>query len=508
MTSMIGKLVRLAAFQCLAIGALHSRASGQPTDRVEVRVYHGAPSRVFRFVDSEGRTTLRDGTSLHLNLPTGGSVCYVVPNANPAVFTYAVNVGLDTTGAQLDSQAAKLASLLAQLVENTGADAASGYRPPAVQTFLKTLETISTESESLITLSQSAAAPGALDEGKAIVADHGYALIKRGIQAISKDDGHVRSEKAGEFVERQLATTLAAIASDRVAKARDFDVVSETLQSLTDRITSLEAELSKLKDKEKKQAKELEIAAAKVSKESAIATKAVTEAQLGALAIWAEALPVMANHAKLELASARKILDSYTSTSGEYRNCSSVRDGRNTLTLKFGTKDNFKTDLRASDSVSVVVDALFKRPRLEIYPAAFVVRHGDVPTYEIRNDSLLLGGQDTKLDPRLGAMATITLFDRFDELRSVALSAGLGTNIVGGEDPITDLMAQMTVSYRDLFRVGVGGGFVPVKELKTGLTVGAPVPPGTKSSDLFVTKHRWDLVILFSLSSLKIGLFK
>ncbi len=489
----------------LSAATVRSSIDAQSPDTLEVRVFHGAPSRIVRLVDEQGRVDMRDGRSLHIVRPSGSSVCMVVVNANPMVFAYDFNAALDPTFLQLTPEAQLALGILGKLGVATASDASQMALPGQLTKLFNAMSVIAADVDLLSKAVAEAAAPGDLDEERGVANNHGLLLAKAGIRAIPITEGRLRNPKLGEYLDRLHVDATKAIETESAALTTEINEKDQQSSELNSTIAKLTKEIP-TQTGAVKEANEKALAEATLRKAELGSDKAVAEEKKKALDMWKLTVPILVEHAKKSVTLSQKTVDDYDKASPSHRECSQVRDGRNSFTLKFGANDGVKTTLRSNEHVQLTVDAIFERPLIEVYPASFLVQRDDLRSYTIQDGSLMLSDQDTELQPRLGGMATITLWDRFEELRQVALSVGVGTNVIGGEGAIKDLMLLGTVSYRDSFRVGLGWGRVPIKKLKPGFGVGLPVPDDTTVDELFEEDHKWDFAIMFSVSGAKLGL--
>jgi hypothetical protein len=500
---------------CLALFSVASAASpsaAQNPDTLNIKIYHGAPSRVVRMMDEAGRFETRDGSSMHIRRPIGSAVCLTLLNPNPVIFAYSVTATVDTSFSRLSLEVSTMLNFLRELSSAaTSKDAAGAEVPDQVKKLLAAVELITKDVDALakVTATDEAAKPGILSEKDAIVSDHGLLVALTSIKGMSNGEGRLRNANVTDYLDKLLAEALlsvegakAAVLAQREAKdAKSKELLEESDQLKRDANSAAISKVTKAKNASR--IREIDVRRNLLGVE-----KDALDARMEKYDVWKNLLTTLVHDAKQSIAASRATFDTYEKASVNYRECSPVRDGRNSCTLKIGTKNDIKTNPRSNDPVQLTVDGIFQRPLVEAFPASFIVRSDDLRTYAIRGDTLQLETEKDKLQPRLGGMMTFTLFDRFEELRQLALSAGIGTNVVGGDGAVKDVMLLGTLSYRDVFRFGLGWGRVPTKKLKSAYAVGLPVPAGSKIDDLFDNDHAWDVAIMFSVSGAKIGMGK
>jgi hypothetical protein len=501
----------VAALATLAHGAL---LSAQPAaDTTFVHVAHGAPSRVFRFIERDGRFEQRDGRSLRIARPLGSNVCLSVQNANPVVFTYNFNAKVDTTFSQLPPEARLALGVLGGFLDVGAKDAAGAQLPKEVTALITAVGTLAADVESLAKATAKAAEPGTLDLTSGVASNHGLLQVQAGIAAIPASAGHLRNDKIVEFLEQQLGAAVGAIDAESAKAVEARDLVDAEAAKVRDELEKL-PELPAVgtnpseEDRARRAALESTRSALGLRQASFGIAKEGYDARLGALGVVRLTLPSFVNEAKQSIAESRRLMQAYDKAAPVYRECAIVKEGLNALTLTFGTKDDYKTPLRNNVPVQVNVASIFQRSRLELYPASFLVRNSDLNTYSIQDQTLVLNDDTNRLNPTLGGVISLTLLDNLDELRHVAISVGAGSSVLGTEGVLKDLMLLTTFSYRDLFRFGAGGGYVPSKQLKPGLGIGLPVPAGSTVDNIVTTERKWEFVMMFSVSGAKLGLGK
>jgi hypothetical protein len=235
---MITALLSKAARCGLLLAALGSRAAAQSGDTVEVHVYHGTPSRIVRMIDERGAVSMRDGRRARFYAAAGDAVCVSVANANPLLFSYAVNSVVDTTALGL-SQSAKdfvQAIALASGGNGVGLDAAGFRFPNEVRVFLDATAHVAAEGEQIARLFERADEPGVLDEEHATVTDHGVALVLAGYRALPDTAGRIRNASIVAHIERLAAAALQAIDREQEAQRTAMNADQVAADALTRQI--------------------------------------------------------------------------------------------------------------------------------------------------------------------------------------------------------------------------------------------------------------------------------
>lgn len=190
--------------------------------------------------------------------------------------------------------------------------------------------------------------------------------------------------------------------------------------------------------------------------------------------------------------------------------CETVKRGRNTVTLRVVRRDTLLTPARDTGAalLTATVATYYPRPLLELIPVAYGIYSPRVAEFEVR-DSVVRRDEADAYRFRGGTMLVINPL-MFGPDRSIALGGGLGLGFGGGDEAVSDFIVGALLSYRNYFRVGIGGGWAELpRRLKAPAQEGAPLPANAgKLDDLVETRRKGALFAIFQLAGLSVPIIK
>jgi len=208
----------------------------------------------------------------------------------------------------------------------------------------------------------------------------------------------------------------------------------------------------------------------------------------------------------LSLMNARDALvKPYLETSGEVKRCGTVGEGTTTLNLTATRRGDGTAARMTGEVLEVVVEPTFVRPIVEVVPIAYLVSIRNAPGFEIDDGKIARVEEDDSFEGRLGAMLALQPWS-FGKRKEVALGVGIGSNLFTGADTFSEVFASVLVSYRDVFRLGVGWGRADVEGARLGdeLSEGDALPEDTQLSDVLETKAFDGFFLVVNVSGFKL----
>lgn len=199
------------------------------------------------------------------------------------------------------------------------------------------------------------------------------------------------------------------------------------------------------------------------------------------------------------------VLKSYEYDRPFIRECIKIGDGLTTVRLKINNKSEKKTDAVRdtgdTDLLEIVAMPEFKRPRMEIVPVAYYTFVKDYSEFSVIDGIVNRTMDNERFEFRFGAMLATNVYS-FSKSKELALSIGLGSNLFGGGKALSEYFLGAFISYRDIFRFGLGWGAAKIPELKGGAVVGQPLPQGKSLDDFLGHDDKSAIFIVFSLKGI------
>lgn len=200
---------------------------------------------------------------------------------------------------------------------------------------------------------------------------------------------------------------------------------------------------------------------------------------------------------------------SYTGVPRSQRLCATVPNRPMFVTLGVHRRDTATAKARdAGKLLRVKVNPIYERPVVELIPVAFSVYARRVPSFSLR-DGLIERQEGDEFRFRGGFMMLANL-KNFQADQSVTFGTGLGFGFFGEKKALSDFLFGFVISYRDLFRTGIGAGLAELPHtIKRPAQVGGPLPPDVGNIDEAVeTKKQGALFIIFNMTGLSLPVVK
>lgn len=179
------------------------------------------------------------------------------------------------------------------------------------------------------------------------------------------------------------------------------------------------------------------------------------------------------------------------------------------ITLSVTRKDTSEAKAReVGRLMQVHVSPIYDRPVIELIPIAFGIYAKRVPQFSLRNN-VIAREEGDEFRFRAGTMMVANMVP-FHPDQSVSLGVGVGFGFFGEGKPLSDFLVGSLVSYRDLFRVGLGFGLSELpNSLKRPAAEGDPLPSNAGNiTDVVETKKRGAIFMLFNMTGLSVPLLK
>lgn len=462
---------------CLLIAA-SVPGSAQTKDPGDTQVYHfyHAARGVTWILPPEAPPTSLSGAPLRTVAGAGDRVCVRVINPHPGLYRYSLKTSVDSSKVEyLPKEATQLATLLQTVLpaDDSDADVARG----AARTFrlerdeldlpVVTPDPVANFANQLQTLAEE---------------------IKWVQQEVARSDrpGTLRNEGGVFRVE--------------AAPEQEFQWVQRKIDELSTRpghfgSTSLVADLDSLYNS----------AAANASRDARYGVGGVltptTQVTLNALRV----------HGR-NLLTARNALSDVYGQSPDVLLCDEVGKGRaTTLEVHVQARDTAKEELRkrqrAHDTVPLFrlrADTRFPRNPVELIPIGFMHYSAGAREYALENDTLRVHGENTT-GFRVGGMLLVNAY-QFGREREFTVGPGLGFGVGGEGKLLSDYLAALLLSFRDVLRIGVGAGYsVLESRLISGAQVGQPRPANAKDiGEILEDRREPSTFLIFSLAGLKL----
>jgi len=180
--------------------------------------------------------------------------------------------------------------------------------------------------------------------------------------------------------------------------------------------------------------------------------------------------------------------------------CGSVGDGRTTLQVNIAKarEDSLlRRDIGSAVDATIVVDPIFSRPRVTLFPVAMgVLALPRVSEFYVEEGTLRERAGD-RLDLRPGLVLGINVAN-FGTNDEVGLHIGAGFSSTPKLGDIRDLFIASILSFQDNLRIGIGVGGSKFTSNVKGFTVGRPfIGDIAQLGDLVEQKRTVALQLLF-----------
>jgi hypothetical protein len=419
-----------------------------PSNAQVVQLYHGESSIDILFDQYNAVSGVR-GLKNPLIYPQGTTVCLEVRNAHPVLYTYSLDVVVDSTKEQVKG----LAEFTKTLISTSGIGEITGLR---------------TETEPARATPRPA---------RPWVADY-YNKLKRLRAGLSYAEGIAATSELPEGREDAAGERAGNRAGLRWAK-HELQT-ADTLKELRD--TSLAKTLDELykasrtaaiDDRQKSESNEAARSSVKDPTEDDVAL-------LDGLKNYGTSI-VLARDALFKAYEAAKTTWSDCRVVGKYPFTMSVSVKRKSA----GTAKRFEGD----KARSVTVTPRYKWPLLEVSPSALYVYSPNAPAFTVQNGIVRQGTDEFRW--RLGTVLVANALPLGEEADvNLGGMVGLGWLDAKGQTPV-DILFGGVMSVRNLLRIGLGFGSTSRPDhLKAPGVVDQALPAGTTTLDSLVVNRR------------------
>jgi hypothetical protein len=400
-------------------------------EQITFRFFHSNGGKSRAIVDDADRKLENQHFRFSRVLSAGDEVCVAVPNAHPVNYKYSLDATVDTTEIAALPDITKILAALKALPFNVKADKAAG-----TLMYKAGLLAQAGDSAFLEKMTSAATVEDSVD------------LYYQGLSRLSGDlfrvDEVVAASDTPEAMDGTPETTGFAFAQKRLA-----GFSGDPLQFNDPK---LRENLTKLHDNAMKSAKNAKDSLAVLT-----------------LDVLGDALAARRD----------KVRASYAQDIPMPRLCKPIASGKNVIRLviaragETGKRDLTGPDGKTLQFFTVEVQSRFQRKMISLDALTLGVLAWSVPAFAIEGDTLAAPRENPTL-ARPGVMLSLNP-SNWGLADDWGLGLGLGLGL-GSDDLVTDVLMGVTVSYRNLFRFGVGYGRSRQPSSVRGLKVGQTLP--------------------------------
>ncbi|MFQ5537691.1 MAG: hypothetical protein ACE5GJ_09590 [Gemmatimonadota bacterium] len=191
----------------------------------------------------------------------------------------------------------------------------------------------------------------------------------------------------------------------------------------------------------------------------------------------------------------------YTKGSATFQQCKTLGDKALVLAVRAASTDTSATRARQTGKIAEVsVRPNYKRPKVELVPVGYMVGARNVSEFAVTDGVISVKEDDEKFEIRAGLMLGLNVF-AFGEGGENALAVGLGSNLLGGEDVLSELFGAVYVSHQDALRIGLGWGRADFPtRLKASASVGQALPQGQTLAEVLENDDKRAFFLIFSVT--------